>query len=528
MIRRQRLRQLDSSRRGFARHEARSLDLGVAGAGENVLGRAAKTLLTGQPADGLTAQRQRERHVVEPEAGDFLDDIDFARDVTGTPGRHGHRPIRRDLEPETRQPGALLVIADLHPNDRVDTLRPQPNDRCRRKLSADVDVAGPPRAGERYEQLGRKTSRRLGEVWVDALLPPIRPVGTQPKPLGALQDRDGLEVRRLEQDVGRRVGDLRVLAAHDSRKRDGTLRIGDHEVARAEAARRAVERAELLALPRPANDDSFATEPLEVEGVQRVSERMHDVVRHIDDVRDRANAGADEPRLQPGRRRSDSHVAEEPADVPRAPLEILDRDVHGLVGLARGVDARHRRELQAVQGCDLARDAVDGEQVGAVGCRLELQHDVRHRENVRQRRPRLGFALEDEDSAVVGPELELALGQDHPARGLASELRLAQRLVRPRQDRARKRNGNRRPCAEVPRAADDLTRLALAHVDAAELEPVGVRMLPRLDHASDAEEAEIAVDVGDAAAHDSFDAGNGAAQPRCKVVDGHVDVDVVA
>ena len=248
VVRRQRLRQLDSSGRGLARHQARGLDLGVAGADEDGLDRATKTLRTGQLADGLTTQRQRERHVVEPEACDLLDEIDFARDVTGTPGRHRHRPIRRDVETETRQPVALLVGTDLHPDDRVDALRPQPNDRSRRKGSVDVDVAGPSRAGERHEQLGRETRRRLSEVRVDALLPAVRPVGSQPQPLGALQDRDGLEVRRLEQDVGRRVGDLGILAAHDPRKRDGTLGIGDHEVARVEAARRAVERAELLAL----------------------------------------------------------------------------------------------------------------------------------------------------------------------------------------------------------------------------------------------------------------------------------------
>ena len=48
------------------------------------------------------------------------------------------------------------------------------------------------------------------------------------------------------------------------------------------------------------------------------------------------------------------------------------------------------------------------------------------------------------------------------------------------------RDRDRRAGAEVPGAADDLPRLALAHVDAAELEPVGVRVLAGLEHAADA------------------------------------------
>ena len=69
----------------------------------------------------------------------------------------------------------------------------------------------------------------------------------------------------------------------------------------------------------------------------------------------------------------------------------------------------------------------------------------------------------------------------------------------PGQHRARQRDRDGRARAEVPGAADDLARLALPHVHRAELEPVGVRVLARLEHAADAEEAEVAVDVGHAA-----------------------------
>ena len=127
---------------------------------------------------------------------------------------------------------------------------------------------------------------------------------------------------------------------------------------------------------------------------------------------------------------------------------------------------------------------------------LDLEHVVGEREHVRERRPRLEPVAQHHDPAVVGAELELALGEDHPARELAAELRLAERLLGPGQQRARQRDRDRRAGAEVPRAADDLARLALPHVDPAELEPVGVRVLAGLEHLADEEAAEVAVVVG--------------------------------
>ena len=70
---------------------------------------------------------------------------------------------------------------------------------------------------------------------------------------------------------------------------------------------------------------------------------------------------------------------------------------------------------------------------------------------------------------MVVPELQLALGEDHPVGQLASQLRLLEPLP-VRQHRARERHGDRRAGAEVPGAADDLPRVALPHVDAAELQ----------------------------------------------------------
>ena len=167
---------------------------------------------------------------------------------------------------------------------------------------------------------------------VDALLPAVRGLAAQPEALGAAQDADGLEVGGLEQDVRGRVGNLAVLAAHDPGDRERTLAVGDQEVGRVELAEDAVQGSDLLAGAGTPDDDASVAEAVGVEGVQRAAERVHDVVGHVDDVRDRAHSGRGQARLQPGRRGRDPGVAEEAADVDRAAFGVLDRDGDLLVG----------------------------------------------------------------------------------------------------------------------------------------------------------------------------------------------------
>ena len=83
-----------------------------------------------------------------------------------------------------------------------------------------------------------------------------------------------------------------------------------------------------------------------------------------------------------------------------------------------------------------------------------------------------------------GPSSSSLLGQDHSVGDGVTEGPLLDREALGHH-RSRQRNRNGRTGGEVPRAADDLPRLVLADVDLAELEPVGVRMLARLEHLAD-------------------------------------------
>ena len=76
---------------------------------------------------------------------------------------------------------------------------------------------------------------------------------------------------------------------------------------------------------------------------------------------------------------------------------------------------------------------------------------------------------------MVGAELELVLGQDHPGRLDSAKLRLAQ-LLATGHDRPGQRDRDRLARGDVGRAADDRA-LALAVVDDADAQAVGVRVL---------------------------------------------------
>ena len=199
------------------------------------------------------------------------------------------------------------------------------------------------------------------------------------------------------------------------------------------------------------------------------------------------------------RRRAFSHGGDSPTVTSRKtrptkrrqPSGIVDPDADRLVAVLRRLLSRHRQELAAEERRDLARDAVDGEQVGAVSGRLEVEHLLDERQHVGERSPGLERVVEDDDPAVVGAEVELVLGEDHPLRDLAAQLApLEHEPVGER--RAGQRHRDLRAGAEVPGATDDRVRPVLPHVDRCQLQPVGVGMLLRLEHVADPEEPQVA------------------------------------
>ena len=170
-----------------------------------------------------------------------------------------------------------------------------------------------------------RSALRATRVGVDAPLEARARLAPQLEPLRAAGDAHGLEVRGLEQDLGGGVGDLGGGAAHDPGERlRRALGVGDEQVGGGELALDAVERGDDLAVGREAHDDPAATEPGEIERVQRLVALEQHVVGDVDDVADRAHPRLHEPLRHPRRRLAHRHLGH-PAEVARAPVGFLDR-----------------------------------------------------------------------------------------------------------------------------------------------------------------------------------------------------------
>ncbi len=105
---------------------------------------------------------------------------------------------------------------------------------------------------------------------------------------------------------------------------------------------------------------------------------------------------------------------------------------------------------------------------------------------------------------MVGADRELVLGEDHPVRGDAAQLRLLE-LRAVGHDGPGPRDRDALPRGDVRRPADDLCLHAVADLHRADGQPVGVGVGRGLQHAPDDERVEVA----DAVMVDAIDLGAG-------------------
>ena len=317
--------------------------------------------------------------------------------------------------------------------------------------------------------------------------------------------------------------------AHHPGERDRAAVVGDQQRVVAQLAILAVERGQALPLAREAYDDR-APQPVGVEGVQRVAELEHDVVRDVDDVVDRALPGGLQPLLHPARRGPDADALDDRRDVARAEVRVVDRHGGGVLDglVALGVVVVREAQLRAEDGSRLARDADHVHHVGPVRPGVHVQHHVA--EVVGERRAHRRIRRQLEDALVLVGEPQLALGQHHPrgldaanARGLEGRGLAAARVD---QRGALAREGDALSGGDVRRAADDGVRLARAVLDRREDEAVGVGV--RIDREHLGDRHELAIPAADAL--DALDLRRGHRQPLRERLDVEVvrEVDVVA
>ena len=206
LIRRHRARQADRVGIRILGDEAPRVGLGQPGSDEDVLDRASESLLLRQPALHVATQRKRVRDAVEQRPCDLLDEVDLAGDVARAPRWHGQLPLPEISKPKPWSAFSCSSGGDLDADD-LRRRRPGGARTTGRSGSAGVhvDAPGHPRAGEVDEHPTREQRSLLGEVRVDALLPAVRASRAEAEALGGAEDPERLEVRGLEQHLGRRV-----------------------------------------------------------------------------------------------------------------------------------------------------------------------------------------------------------------------------------------------------------------------------------------------------------------------------------
>ena len=257
-------------------------------------------------------------------------------------------------------------------------------------------------------------SGQLGQLGIQRLLK--SPAGFRPAlgvPRTATPDRGFLEVGRLQQNRGGRVGDLRLGAAHDSGQRNGPLGIGDDQIVGLKLQLRAVQQLQTLFGTRAPHDDPASTQEFEIERMQRLTPLEHHIVGDIDDVVDRPHAGGGQRVLHPLRRWTHPDPVNQDGGVARASLRILDLNAGSpLRSWTRLAIGSRRLPYRAIrQRRDLSRDSQDREVIRPIGRRFDIQDHIA--QDIRQRRPWLSVGLQFEYAFVLVRQSQLTLRTDH-------------------------------------------------------------------------------------------------------------------
>src|ERR1700687_732032 len=339
----------------------------------------------------LAGSRKTRRKFVEPvDAGDFLDEIDFALDFRA-PGRLRALPgseqgafgaaILIDThgsETEGGEAGFDLLVGNVGAHDAEELGAGEQNCPGHAFAGIGVNNSGEEFAsGELQDEPGAAARGELGHFGIGAAAEARGGFGVKFQEARGAANSDGIEPGALDQNVFRGEGDFRFGAAHDAADAHGAgaIAITDHADARGEHALDAVEGANFFTWLGEADDDAVIADFVVVESVEGVAEFEHHVVGGIDDIVDAGDAGGFEAVFEPLRRGLNFRAANHAGGEAAAKLGRLDLDAGSVANFCGGTFLRLRRnglQRELVNGADFASDAVVAEAVGAIRRNLSV------------------------------------------------------------------------------------------------------------------------------------------------------------
>ena len=354
------------------------------------------------------------------------------------------------------------------------------DDDLRRRAAAKVE-----------HHAGRQFEARQHEGRIDAALEAVAGVGIDAELAAGLRDVASAPTAPTRSSTSVVASEQPVFSPPMMPdERFDALVVGDDADRVVERVGLAVEREQRLAGARAAHRE-IAPHLGGIEHMQRPAAVVGDEVGDVDQRVDRAQPDRGQPLLQPFRRRAVLDAAHEAQREgrDRASAEFdRHRDRAGKLALDR-LD-RRVLELAHVGGGKIAGDAVHAGAIGAVRRQVDLDHRIVEAGPLRIVRADRRIVRQFDDALVIVGDLQLEFGHQHAAALDAADGADLQRHVLAGDEGARRHEHALHAGARIRRAAHDLDRLAVAGIDHADAQPVGVGMLLRLDDARDDERRE--------------------------------------
>ena len=415
-----------------ARVAARLVEGQVHGLGEAAVGQHGRHAFAQSCRIGLGCGAHRNGHapglghlVVAMDPQDLLDHVHLAGDVALVAGHlHGECSVGGFGEghAEGAQDAMQFIAGKVDTRQRIHAIGADLHAGGVYRLGVVVGDAGDHLpAGHLGDQQGCPFEGVDGHLGVGALLEDAGGLGAQSVAGAAAADMAGVEVGGFQEDGGGLLADAGMLAAEHAGHAEGlAVAVADHEVLGVEMAFHPVERDEGCALGQGLHADASPANPVEVEGVQGLSQLVQHVVGDIHHVVDGTLPDGGQGTAQPLGRRAYVDPVDGKPGVAGAGPRILDGDGNGL--LRTGAEGRHvgRQELALVAvahpqgGVQVARHAQVVGGIGAVGSEADLEHQVLLQAELPGcRGAGNGVGGQHQDAGVVAAEAELVLGADH-------------------------------------------------------------------------------------------------------------------
>ena len=471
-------------------------DLHETAVGQQVGDRLAHLLRIGmlRRIDGSLHAHGELNVVVAVDAEHFLHHVAFACHVHAI-SRNSHdtaaRRGRQDLEIQALQNPLVRLSAQLLADEAVHACVIQLNADRLIRLRADLlRRADHGRTGDLLQEQGGAAGSDHRRGGIDAALVAERSVGLETLALRGLSDGHRVEISRLEEHLGGRLGDTGVEAAEHAGNAHRLLRVADHEVVAAKRVLHPVEGRK-LAVGRAAAHHHFPAGDLRrVESVERMTHLIEHEVRDVDHAVDRTLADGHQALLQPLGRRAHFDIFERDANVTGCQIGglHLHGDGRADTGLERahvGQGPFHGDAILLAVGIQVAGHADVAGAVHAVGRQADLEERIfLQLQLLAGRSAHHGRGIEHHDAGMVVANAQFILRADHAEAFDATDLGaldLELAAVVGGQLGADRSQQHFLPLRHVGSAADDLQELGLTRIEFRDMQVVGIGVRDALD-----------------------------------------------